>query len=63
MHGTTSLTLLATQVWHPSLGMEKGEELDYDPTAYDMLHAVRVEWPCLSIDILRDNLGYHRSKV
>ena len=27
-----------------------------------MLHAVNVEWPCLSFDILHDSLGEGRTK-
>jgi ribosome assembly protein RRB1 len=28
-----------------------------------MLHRMNLEWPCLSFDIIRDNLGYQRTKV
>ena len=35
-------------------------ELEYDPTAYDCLHALAFEWPCLSFDVLRDALGEGR---
>ena len=41
--------------------MEADEELEYDPTAYDALHAWALEWPCLSFDIIRDELGDNRS--
>lgn len=35
-------------VWRPGKdSIEEGEELDYDPTAYDCLHAFCLEWPCL----------------
>eukprot|EP00959_Pyramimonas_sp_CCMP1952_P054961 1148712-Pyramimonas_sp.AAC.1 len=56
--------LVFARVWQP--GME-GEtdgpiELEYDPSAYDCLHAFRLEWPCLSFDILRDNLGEARDQ-
>lgn len=27
--------------------MQEGEALDYDPTAYDCLHQVTLDWPCL----------------
>jgi hypothetical protein len=36
------------RVWQP--GMEEGDadqELEFDPSAYDCLHAMRLEWPCL----------------
>lgn len=35
--------------------------MDYDPTAYDCLHRFALEWPCLSLDILRDELGGPRN--
>uniref|UniRef100_A0A0G4HHA3 Uncharacterized protein n=1 Tax=Chromera velia CCMP2878 TaxID=1169474 RepID=A0A0G4HHA3_9ALVE len=51
------------KVFRPGIDrVEDGEELDYDPTAYDMLHRATVEWPCLSFDILQDTLGAARKK-
>jgi ribosome assembly protein RRB1 len=41
--------------------MAEDEELDYDPTAYDCLHKFALEWPCLSFDFVRDELGGPRS--
>lgn len=41
--------------------MASDEELDYDPTAYDCLHKFSLEWPCLSFDIVPDQLGGPRS--
>ncbi len=32
--------------------LKEGEELEYDGSAYIMLHRSKVEWPCLSIDYL-----------
>jgi len=32
--------------------LQEGEELVFDNSAYQMLHRAKVEWPCLSIDIL-----------
>ena len=32
--------------------LKDDEELDYDSSAYQMLHRANVEWPCLSIDTL-----------
>jgi hypothetical protein len=26
---------------------EEGMQLEFDPSAYDCLHAFRLEWPCL----------------
>ncbi|KAL1976939.1 hypothetical protein VTN31DRAFT_3221 [Thermomyces dupontii] len=37
-----------------------GETLAPDPTTYDMLHNLSTPWPCLSFDIVRDNLGDNR---
>jgi ribosome assembly protein RRB1 len=37
--------------------LEEGEELVVDNSAYDMLHELKMEWPCLSFDFLRDALG------
>ena len=28
-------------------GVEEGEELQYDPTAYDCMHVMSLDWPCL----------------
>ena len=41
--------------------MAEDEELDYDPTAYDCLHRFNLEWPCLSFDMVRDDLGGPRA--
>jgi ribosome assembly protein RRB1 len=41
---------------------EENETLTYDATAYDMLHAMRLDWPCLSIAVLRDALGMARKR-
>lgn len=39
-----------------------GESLAPDPTTYDLLHTLESTWPCLSFDILRDNLGEGRAR-
>jgi len=50
------------QVWIPGRdGLEEGETLDYDPTAYDCMSSMSLEWPALSFDIIKDNLGAPRS--
>ena len=49
------------EVWRPGVdGMDADEELEYDPTVYDCLHAWSLEWPCLSFDVMRDELGENR---
>ncbi len=54
--------LLVQQVWRPGIDpLGQDEELDYDPTAYDCLHKFSLEWPCLSFDTVRDDLGGPRS--
>eukprot|EP00002_Diphylleia_rotans_P026183 TRINITY_DN520_c0_g1_i2.p1 TRINITY_DN520_c0_g1~~TRINITY_DN520_c0_g1_i2.p1 ORF type:complete len:490 (-),score=126.08 TRINITY_DN520_c0_g1_i2:297-1766(-) len=50
------------QVYVPGVTpLEEGEKLEYDSRAYDLYHSLQVEWPCLSFDIIRDNLGNLRN--
>jgi len=42
--------------------LEEGEVLDYDSSAYQMLHRLNMEWPCLTFDILLDKEGFMRTK-
>uniref|UniRef100_A0A7S0H7L9 Glutamate-rich WD repeat-containing protein 1 n=1 Tax=Amorphochlora amoebiformis TaxID=1561963 RepID=A0A7S0H7L9_9EUKA len=50
-------------LWRPGVDrMEEGEQLDYDPSTYITYHDISMEWPCLSIDVIRDPLGIHRTK-
>ena len=50
------------QVWRPGVDqLAEGEELDYDRTAYHCLHRWTSEWPCLTLDVVRDGLGGPRS--
>ena len=37
-----------------------GESLAPDPSTYEMLHTLSTAWPCLSFDILPDDLGSDR---
>lgn len=37
--------------------------MEYDNSAYRMYHRLNVEWPCLSFDIITDNLGVARKRV
>lgn len=37
-----------SQVWRPGAEDDDDvEDLEYDPSAYDCLHAFQLEWPCL----------------
>lgn len=48
-------------VWLPGYNtLEDGETLQYDPTAYDCMSSMSMEWPCLSFDIIPDSLGDDR---
>jgi len=52
-----------TRVFRPGIDkVAEGEELERDDSAYVMYHALRMEWPCLSFDILRDSLGHNRQR-
>ena len=55
------------QSWHPLMGHKTGDdgkemELEMDPTAYKMYQTISPEWPCLTFDILRDQLGDNRQR-
>ncbi|CCF55476.1 hypothetical protein KAFR_0A00380 [Kazachstania africana CBS 2517] len=45
---------------HLSRPLGPDEVLEADPTVYDMLHNVTMPWPCLTLDIIPDNLGSQR---
>jgi ribosome assembly protein RRB1 len=52
------------QVWKSGVEkLEDIEDLEYDPSAYIMYHAMQTEWPCLSFDFLKDDLGDTRHRV
>lgn len=40
--------------------LEAGQVLAPDPSTYELLHSLTTTWPCLSLDIVRDNLGDSR---
>ncbi|KAG0618694.1 hypothetical protein M758_4G085700 [Ceratodon purpureus] len=49
------------KVWQPGVdAMGEDEELQFDPTAYHCMHSFKLGWPCLSFDIMRDDLGVLR---
>ena len=50
------------QVWRAGHdALDECEELEYDPSAYDCLHDFQLDWPSLSFDFLRDELGAQRT--
>eukprot|EP00698_Gefionella_okellyi_P009971 TRINITY_DN2566_c0_g1_i1.p1 TRINITY_DN2566_c0_g1~~TRINITY_DN2566_c0_g1_i1.p1 ORF type:complete len:489 (-),score=101.04 TRINITY_DN2566_c0_g1_i1:195-1472(-) len=49
--------------FRPSLHPEMAVEMEFDPTAYSFMHQLQLEWPCLTLDILPDNLGAARVKM
>ena len=54
--------LCVQRVWRPTDGVSAEEQLEFDSTAYFALHRLKVEWPCLSFDLVPDSLGGQRSK-
>uniref|UniRef100_A0A0E0MJA8 EF-hand domain-containing protein n=1 Tax=Oryza punctata TaxID=4537 RepID=A0A0E0MJA8_ORYPU len=53
----------ASKVWQPGVDtLEEGEELQFDPQAYNYLRGFNIGWPCLSFDVVRDQLGLVRSE-
>jgi ribosome assembly protein RRB1 len=50
------------RLWRAGDSMASDEKLDYDSSAYDMLHRLHMEWPCLTFAFAKDGLGEQRSK-
>eukprot|EP00980_Cylindrotheca_fusiformis_P017677 scaffold5540_cov96-Cylindrotheca_fusiformis.AAC.5 len=50
------------QSWHPLMGVPSEEPLEMDPAAYKMYHTLSPEWPALSFDFLKDDLGDARQR-
>jgi ribosome assembly protein RRB1 len=42
--------------------LQPGMSLTPDPSTYEMLHMMSTNWPCLSFDFVRDNLGDNRKQ-
>jgi hypothetical protein len=41
------------EIWNDqNVPLGDDEEMDFDSAAYEMLHRSKVEWPCLSVDII-----------
>lgn len=55
--GETKATNTDGDVYLPGKPLEEGEELVCDQSAYVMLHQAQTGAPCLSFDIIADNLG------
>ena len=51
------------QTYLPGQSIDENQVLVPDNSAYECLHSLSVEWPCLSFDILKDGLGENRSTV
>jgi ribosome assembly protein RRB1 len=45
-----------------SRALAEDEVLEADDSVYEMRHAMNVNWPSLSFDVLRDNLGDERRR-
>lgn len=55
--------VIPAKVWQPGVDkLDEDEELQCDPSAYNSLHAFHIGWPCLSFDIVRDQLGLIRTE-
>lgn len=49
-----------SQVYLPGQALQKGEELVVDKSAYKLLHHAQSGAPCLSFDVIPDDLGNSR---
>jgi len=50
-------------VYRPGVdNLEEDEELDYDPSTYDLYAKLNLDWPCLSIDVMNDGKGACRTE-
>lgn len=49
-----------TKVYLPGQSLEEGEELTVDKSAYRLLHHAQSGAPCLSFDVIPDDLGNSR---
>lgn len=49
-----------SKIYLPGQPLKKGEELVADRTAYRMLHQAQTGAPCLSFDVIKDDLGNGR---
>lgn len=54
---------IQTRTWHPGMRATEGEGLEINPDAYVVYTALNAEWPCLSVDIVPDQLGAARTRL
>ncbi|XP_074583192.1 protein HEAT STRESS TOLERANT DWD 1 [Curcuma longa] len=60
---SSSVPSVPAKVWQPGVdALEEGEELQFDPSAYNHLRGFSIGWPCLSFDIVHDSLGLVRTE-
>lgn len=53
----------SVKVWNPLTStVDPNTKLEVDESAYKMHHSLTPEWPALSFDIIRDNLGESRTR-
>ena len=52
-----------SEVYLPSKPMDNDQVLMPDLSTYDMLHTMSVQWPFLSFDIIKEQLGDERRNV
>ena len=51
------------KVFRPGIDqLAEDEELEVDPSAYEMLHPLGTYWPCLSLDVVKDTKGACRTE-
>ena len=50
------------KLWRAGDKLAEGETLEFDSAAYDMLHRMHTDWPCLTFDVVQDGLGQQRTK-
>jgi len=52
-----------SEIYLPGQSLDKDQVLMPDLSTYDMLHSMSVQWPFLSIDVIKDQLGDERRNV